>query len=324
MLAEPSFKTQSIQSLLQYLPGHPTTLPPYLFCDGERILCEKLHPPQTNALGIEYHQPSPNSFELRIPDGHKIDEPIYIVHLLDNNPQYFIHLGRQSQAVIVEIFMSGAKTHFTLNPESQLKHCLLQRSFANHSIQSQIHIHQKKASLYHANTLLELGFSNQCDLHLHLEEAHAVSQVYGIQQAKGLDKVEQTIKVDHQKPHCRTQIKTRGVAFDQANLSFHGTIRVGKEAFKTDASLENKNLLLSDKAQINTQPELDIENADVRCTHGATVGHLEKEVLFYLQSRGISEKMAQDLLIHAFTAPMLEGLSKPLVTLIRDLLDGRG
>ncbi len=324
MLAEPLLKT-TIQDILQYIPGYPTILPSYLFCDGERIGSEKPHPSQKNVLGMAYHQPSKESFELRIADHHRIDEPIYILHLSDEKPQSFIHIGRQSQVLIVEMFISSAKTHFTLDPEAQLKHCILQwpsHNVAPAALSTQIHIHQKKASVYQANSLLMGGPFNQSALHLHLEEAYTESKIYGIQQAKGSDKVEQTIEINHQSPHSQSQVKIRGVAFDQSTLSFQGMIRVKKEAFKTDASLENKNLLLSDKAQINTQPELAIENADVRCTHGATVGHLEPEALFYLQSRGISKKNAQDLLIHAFSDPMLTGLSKPLSTLIRDLLDG--
>jgi len=247
----------------------------------------------------------------------------------DKNNHRFIYIAKQRQATIIECFSSQGdsslieyQTTITLDKDATLNHCMLQQSMSEGTLRSQTQIHQKNNSAYHGTTLLIGGLLNRCVLNLHLEEAHAQASVYGLQIAKGFEKIEQAFYMNHQSPHCQTTVKTRGVAHDRSTLSFQGTIIVQKEAFNSDAALENKNLLLSDKATIYTQPQLDIHHSDVRCTHGATVGHLEQDTLFYLQSRGIEAQEAQTLLIDAFIHPMFEGLSKPLALFMRGLIDG--
>ena len=297
MLAEPK-RLSDLKPLLDYLSGDQNTVPYYLFYNGQLIT----------------PKPAQAPLDFRV----------------DESNHRFINIGKQGQATIIECFISEgnasslieSQTTITLNNDATLNHCILQQSISDNTIRSQTHIHQKNSSIYQGTTLLIGGLLNQCVLNLHLEEAHAQASVYGLQIAKGFEKIEKTICMNHQSPHCQTHVKTRGVAHDRSTLSFQGTIMVQKEAFNSDAALENKNLLLSDKATIHTQPQLDIHHSDVRCTHGAAVGHLDHDALFYLQSRGISAQEAQALLIDAFTHPMLEGLSKPLALFVRGLIDG--
>lgn len=297
MLAEPKLLS-NLERLLDYLPRDQHTVPYYLFCNGQLI------------------SPKPQQ------------EPLDFT--IDENNHRFIDIGKQRQVTIVECFISHddspssieSHTTITLNKDAILNHCILQQSVSDGTLRSQTHIHQKNSSIYHGTTLLIGGLLNQCVLNLYLEEAHAQASIYGLQIAKGSEKIEQTICMNHISPHCQTHVKTRGVAHDRSTLSFQGTIVVQKEAFNSDAALENKNLLLSDKATIHTQPQLDIHHSDVRCTHGATVGHLDQDALFYLQSRGIAAQEAQALMIDAFIHPMLEGLSKPLAIFVRGLIDG--
>jgi Fe-S cluster assembly protein SufD len=112
--------------------------------------------------------------------------------------------------------------------------------------------------------------------------------------------------VDNVKPHCYSNELYKGVVDDEAIAVFNGKIFVQRDAQKTNAYQSNKNILLSDSATVNTKPQLEIFADDVKCSHGCTVGQLDEEGMFYLRSRGISEKTAKSLLVHAFAIDILE------------------
>jgi Fe-S cluster assembly protein SufD len=112
--------------------------------------------------------------------------------------------------------------------------------------------------------------------------------------------------VEHASPHCGSRQFYNGILDGHARGVFHGRIIVHKDAQKTDAKQTNRNLLLSDDAQIDTKPQLEIYADDVKCTHGATIGQIEEDELFYLRSRGIDESAARRLLLLAFASECLE------------------
>jgi len=126
--------------------------------------------------------------------------------------------------------------------------------------------------------------------------------------------------IDHAQPHCGSREIYKGILANRARGVFNGKIIVRADAQKTDAKQTNRALLLSEDAQINTKPQLEIFANDVKCTHGAAVGQLDDEALFYLRSRGLSDAAARQLLIHAFAADVLNRL--PL-ELIRAGVEGR-
>jgi Fe-S cluster assembly protein SufD len=112
--------------------------------------------------------------------------------------------------------------------------------------------------------------------------------------------------IDHAKPHCESHELYKGILDDRGRGVFNGKIFVRLDAQKTDAKQTNQVLLLSDDATINTKPQLEIFADDVKCTHGATVGQLSEEQLFYLKTRGIGESHARAILIHAFASDIVE------------------
>ena len=127
----------------------------------------------------------------------------------------------------------------------------------------------------------------------------------------GDEHIDNYMLVEHASPHCGSRQFYNGILDGQAHGVFHGRIIVHKDAQKTDAKQTNRNLLLSDDAQIDTKPQLEIHADDVKCTHGATIGQIDEEALFYLRSRGIGEVSARQLLLLAFAgecmARMKEG-----------------
>src|SRR5208282_3801293 len=112
--------------------------------------------------------------------------------------------------------------------------------------------------------------------------------------------------VEHAQPHCASHEYFNGILDDKSRGVFHGRILVREIAQKTDAKQTNKNLLLSDEATIDTKPQLEIYADDVKCTHGATVGQLNEESIFYLRARGIGAETARRMLIHAFAAEIID------------------
>ena len=113
----------------------------------------------------------------------------------------------------------------------------------------------------------------------------------------------------HTKPHCNSHALYKGILDDRARAVFNGKIVVAPDAQKTDAKQTNKALLLSEDAQINTKPELEIFADDVKCTHGATIGQLDADALFYLRSRGLDVEQARSVLIHAFASDLLNRIA---------------
>jgi Fe-S cluster assembly protein SufD len=112
--------------------------------------------------------------------------------------------------------------------------------------------------------------------------------------------------IDHAQPHCDSREMYKGILADAARGVFNGKIIVRPDAQKTDAKQTNRALLLSEDAQINTKPQLEIFANDVKCTHGAAIGQLDEEAVFYLRSRGLSEPEARHMLIHAFASDVLQ------------------
>jgi len=130
----------------------------------------------------------------------------------------------------------------------------------------------------------------------------------GLYLVNGRRHVDTRTTIDHAKPHAVSHELYKGILDGQSSAVFNGKIIVRKDAQKTDAKQTNKNLVLSEDATINTKPQLEIFADDVRCTHGATVGQLDPESIFYLRSRGIGVDTARQMLIEAFAREVIDGV----------------
>jgi Fe-S cluster assembly protein SufD len=135
----------------------------------------------------------------------------------------------------------------------------------------------------------------------------------GLYVATGDSLVDTHTTIDHAKAHCPSHEVYKGILAGRARAVFNGKILVRPDAQKTDAKQTNRALLLSDDAQVNTKPQLEIFADDVKCTHGAAVGQLDEDALFYLRARGIDEASARIMLIHAFAGQVLDGIRSETV-----------
>lgn len=278
-------------------------------------------------------------FDRSIDCDQKLIDPILLIHRMNHNDyaplkaHNTLHLGRNSQAILIEIYeyqsdrpeekqkLISAATSIHLDEKAKLEHYVIQYANAStrcaFSIEHQIT--QQKNSHYQYASFLSGGTINTSILNVMLLGEKSCCTVYGLQIAKEKQSITQKICIEHQQPQSKSEIKTRGIADDHATLSFQGLIKIPPAGIHSIAHLENKNLLLSPEACIQTRPELDIQQAAVQCTHGATIGHLDPEALFYLQSRGIPKTTAEQLLIEAFVWPTIN----PFPADLRDYIQKR-
>jgi Fe-S cluster assembly protein SufD len=135
----------------------------------------------------------------------------------------------------------------------------------------------------------------------------------GLYLAAGRQHVDNHTAIDHARPHCTSRELYKGVLAGRARAVFNGKIVVRPDAQKTNARQTNRNLVLSDDTSVNSKPQLEIFANDVKCAHGATVGQVDKEALFYLRSRGLAAEVARDLLVYAFASELLDEIRTPAV-----------
>jgi Fe-S cluster assembly protein SufD len=148
--------------------------------------------------------------------------------------------------------------------------------------------------------------------------------INGLFIGNGRQHLDNYMLVEHASPHCGSRQFYNGILDGQARGVFHGRIIVHKNAQHTDAKQTNRNLLLSDDARIDTKPQLEIHADDVKCTHGATIGQIDEEALFYLRSRGLGETDARNLLLYAFAAECLDRMKEaPAREFAEGLIHGR-
>lgn len=273
---------------------------------------------------------------LILPKNTIIDKPIYIINMTDAtemplmvNPQTHIQLAEHSEVTVIEVHLTSGKnpsftnalTRIELAPNACLKHIILQNVHSEGLLLSDLQATLSENSSYQATTIALGGKLNRQTAQINLEGQHAQCEYFALAYGHQKEQIDIHLNMQHKEPLCQSRTLTRGVMNKRARGSFTGKIVIQEGAEQTTATLENKNLLLSEEAEVNTRPELEVYNDNVvQCTHGATVGHLDLEALFYLKSRGIPEKEARQLLIDGFINPSLKALPEFLFKYIKGLI----
>lgn len=253
--------------------------------------------------------------------GNIVEHPVYIYNIVDSRnanvlsqPRTLIYMAQNAQAIFAETYATiGASESFinqvtevVVEKDALLEYYRIQNDAAHANQVNTTHIRQIGKSLVNTVTVSLNGGIVRNNLNIAMESEYSESHFYGLYFLKGNTHVDNHTVVDNVKPHCESNELYKGVVDDNATAVFNGKIFVQKDAQKTNAYQSNRNLLLSDNATVNTKPQLEIFADDVKCSHGCTVGQLDEEGLFYLRSRGVSEKSAKSLLIHAFAVDILE------------------
>jgi len=276
---------------------------------------------------------------VHVKDRRISEHPIYIYNIADAReeqvfaqPRSLIHVGDHAQVQIVEIFSTIGKLESFTNQVmeivaeagSNVEFYKIQNDASHNSQVSTTHIRQIGKSYTHTVTISLNGGIVRNNLNVILEADHSESHLYGLYYQNGHSHIDNHTIVDNVRPDCFSNELYKGMLDENSTGVFNGKIFVRQLAQKTNAYQSNKNILLSENASVNTKPQLEIFADDVKCSHGCTVGRLDEEGLFYLQSRGIPEKIAKSMLLHGFTSDVLEKIKcQPIRAYVDQLISER-
>ena len=278
-----------------------------------------------------------DGYVLQVAANAQLLAPIQIIYLTeqaDLHTQYrnLIRLENFAEAVVVETFV-GAQTqaYFTntvtqveLADNAKLSHIKIQcESLSGYHVGT-VFSKQQRNSEFNSFSLAVGGALVRSDVETDLLGEGAKCDFNGLYIASGKQHIDHHTRISHAIAHGSSREHYRGIITGQAHAVFNGKVIVAEDAQKTNAEQSNKNLLLSPHAKIDTKPQLEIFADDVRCAHGATVGQLDPQAIFYLQSRGLTEANSRQLLIHAFADDSIEAIKHdPIRQQIRSLVNAK-
>lgn len=257
---------------------------------------------------------------LRVAGGTVLEAPIHLLFVStgSNGPQ-MVHprnlliVERNAQVNIVEehvsladeVLFANAVTELVAAENSAVSHHMIERENRKTFHISTLRIQQERDANVRSHSVLIGGALVRNNVHPVLAGQGGECLINGLFIGDDHQHLDNYMHVEHLSPHCASHQFYNGILDDHAHGVFHGRILVHKDAQKTDAKQTNRNLLLSDNAQIDTKPQLEIYADDVKCTHGATIGQIDETSLFYLRSRGLDEASAREMLLLAFAGECL-------------------
>ena len=268
---------------------------------------------------------SGKSVSLSIPDKVVVEELVHILFLtseagqkkepLSYSSDILIHAGASTRLKIILNDLSTGDRRYEskknietrLAPGACVSFYEVKRGGEGTSVSTK-RFYLKRHSDLDFFEFAEGGDVTRSECEVHFEEEHGFCSLKGLAILDGRSQVSNRITAFHKVPHCISRQFYKNVLAGKSKTEFNSLVEVVKGALKSDSRQLNKNILLSDEAQAKTGPKLKIDADDVSCTHGATVGQLEKDELFYLTSRGLSKEFARFLLVYGFAEEVLEGM----------------
>jgi Fe-S cluster assembly protein SufD len=255
---------------------------------------------------------------LFVPAKLVVETPVHVLHVATtagagSHPRALLVASEDSQVRIVESFVGldgeayfvNAVTEIVVGQHAVVDHYRLQRESPRAYHVGSLHVHMGRSATFSSHSIALGGALTRNDVFAVLDGEGGECTLNGLYVADGRSVVDNHTTIDHAKAHCDSHEVYKGILAGHAQGVFNGKILVRPDAQKTDAKQTNRALLLSDQAQINTKPQLEIFADDVKCTHGAAVGQLDDDAIFYLRSRGLDLAQARRILIHAFAGDIL-------------------
>ena len=271
-----------------------------------------------------------------VPAGVSVDGPIHLLNLsahtdkpLLTNPRNLVVAERGASVTVVEDYvslhggahLSNAVTEVVVGDNATVTHYLIARENHEAFNVSSLHVQQGRDSRFTSHSFLFGGAIVRNNVNPVLNGDNCYSLLNGLYVIDGQQTVDNHMRVVHARPHGDSRQYYKGIMSDKARGVFRGRIVVQPGAQKTDAKQSNQNLLLSDDASINTDPQLEIYADDVKCTHGATIGQINQDQVFYLRSRGIGPEMARAMIVFAFASESLDRITdRPIHQFLRSKL----
>ena len=264
-----------------------------------------------------------------VPKNQIVEHPIQLININTGvswvQPFHLIILEENAQAKVIENYFSLADTgidntflRIVAKEKAVLDHYKLQLVGENAKHFGTTHIEQKRHSNCSTHVYNLAGGLVRNNIHIDIEDDRTTANMYGLYVTNGNEVVDNHTLVNHMKPNCESNQLYKGVMDGSSTAVFNGKIFVQRDAQVTNAFQSNRNLLISNDATINTKPQLEIWADDVKCSHGATIGRLSEDEIFYLRSRGIDKEKATSMLTYAFAAEVLTYITIPE---LRDFLE---
>ena len=282
-----------------------------------------------------------DGFFIYAPKNAVAEKPIQIIKVIDddNNPfiqtRNLIILETNSQLQIIDCDDSikeqssfvNSYTEIILGENAKLDNYKLQNLNDNSSLLNTNTAKQMANSCLQTHTISFNGGKIRNNIFVDIDGEGAECNLYGLYLVDKKQHVDNQIKVNHNVPNCNSNEKFKGILDNEATAVFNGHVHVAPNAQKTNAYQNNSNIVLTDKAKINTMPFLEIYADDVKCSHGSSIGQLDQEAMFYMQQRGISKENARMLLMYAFAADIsnnigIEALRERIDDMIKRRLKG--
>jgi Fe-S cluster assembly protein SufD len=261
-----------------------------------------------------------------IPKKTVAEKPIEIIHFSSGDqdslwlqPRNLIVIDKNSQVQIIERHQSlkehavvtNSVTEIYVHEEAFVDYYKLQNDLTTASLIDNTFIQQEKNSHASVHTFSLGGKLIRNNLRYFHKGKHILSTLKGLTILEGKQHVDHSTMVHHSQPNCESHQDYKGIFSERSEGVFNGQILVDKIAQKTNAFQQNNNVLLDDKATVNSKPQLEIFADDVKCSHGCTIGQMDEEALFYLRTRGIPKKEARALMTYAFANNVLESVQLP-------------
>ena len=255
----------------------------------------------------------------------EVKVPIHLLFVSDAvaaksmmHPRNLLVLGRSAKATVIEsyvslsdaVYFTNSVTEVALADGATLHHYKIQREGMRAYHVGTVETHQARDTHYVSFSFATGGSLTRTNIYTTLDGAGCGTTINGLYMLDGEQHGDHQTMIVHAQPNCFSRELYKGVLDGQSHGVFNGKVYVEPIAQKTDGKQTNNTLLLSDKAQIDAKPQLEIFADDVKCTHGATVGRLDEQALFYMKSRGVGRELARRLLTYAFAADVLETIEQ--------------
>jgi Fe-S cluster assembly protein SufD len=277
----------------------------------------------TNSFRVLNTAFAQNGIYMYVPDGLVLDRPVHILNISHTeeeatviSPQKIIVAGKNSKLTVIETYhhlTNSQQTYFTntvtqlvLKRNAIVDHYRIQDENETAYFINNTEIEQLRDSTYSSYALDLGGKLVRNNLSSILKDSGTTTNFYGLYVGVNKQHIDNQTFIDHAYPHCDSNELYKGILMDKSQGVFNGKIMVRKDAQKTNAFQQNHSLVLSKTAKMNSKPQLEIFADDVKCSHGATIGQLNKEALYYMRSRGLSEKEAVSILKQAFLTEITE------------------
>lgn len=266
-----------------------------------------------------------------------VEKPIHVIHVSTakedffTQPRHLFVIEENAQLKIVETYITTTQVKAVVNQVTEVyvgksanvQQYNIQTGEENAHFIQHTEVFQEATSVYNNYKVSLPGASFlRNNLHIALDGEYIESHMYGLYLSGGNQIVDNHTIVDHRKPNCQSNEHYKGVMQDASVGVFNGKIFVQEDAQKTNAFQQNNNLILGDKASVNSKPQLEIFADDVKCSHGSTIGQFNEEALFYLKARGIGDEKARTLLVQAFAFDVTDKIpSEPIHEFVNGLIE---